>query len=176
VLLVAFGILTLPRTAAVPVLGTLVGLGLLGSLTIVDTPHTRGGAVAEVLNAKARSGDLVVYCPDQLAPAVEARLHVRGLNRITLPRQKNPRIIDWVDYTTRLAATSPRAIADKVVGYLESDPDASVWYVFGANYRTHEAVCGPLRTRLVASLGVPQLAYPRIGRGWEKAGLERFAR
>ena len=46
----------------------------------------------------------------------------------------------------------------------------------GANYRTHEAVCGPLRTRLVASLGVPQLAYPRIGRGWEKAGLERFSR
>lgn len=176
VLLVAYGILTLPRVAAVPVLGLLVGLGLLGSLTIVDTPHSRGGAVADILNAKAKAGDLIVYCPDQLAPAVEARLDVRGLNRITLPRQKNPRVIDWVDYTARLAATSPRSIADKVTAYVDADPNAAVWYVFGANYRTHEAVCGPLRTRLVASLGVPQLLYPRVGRGWEKAGLERFAR
>jgi mannosyltransferase len=176
IMLVAFGILTLPRAAAVPVLGTLVGLGLLGSLTIVETPHTRAGLVADVLNAKARAGDLIVYCPDQLAPAVEARLQVRGLNRITLPRQKDPRVIDWVDYTQRLESTPPRIVAEKVTAYVQSNTDAAVWYIFGANYRTHEAVCGPLRTRLVASLGLPQLMSPRIGRGWEKAGLERFAR
>ena len=132
--------------------------------------------MADVLNAKARAGDLIVYCPDQLAPAVEARLDVGGLERITLPRQRDPRIIDWTDYTARLAATSPRAIAEKVTAYVSADTDAAVWYVYGANYRTHEAVCGPLRTRLVASLGVPQSMYPRVGRGWEKAGLERFAR
>ncbi len=177
VLLVAFGILTLPRVAAVPVLGLLVGLGLLGSLTIAQTPHSQGGRIADVLNVKARSGDLIVYCPDQLAPAVEARLDVRGLERITLPKQRNPAIVDWVDYTERLAATSPRSIAEKVTNYVESDTDAAVWFISGSiNYRTHQAVCGPLRTRLIASLGVPAVAASNAGRGYEKATLERFAR
>jgi hypothetical protein len=67
-------------------------------------------------------------------------------------------------------------VAEKITAYVTADPDTAVWYVYGANYRTHESVCGPLRTRLVASLGVLQAMYARVGRGWEKAGLERFTR
>lgn len=177
VLLVAFGVLTLPRAAAVPVLAGLVVLGMVGGLTIARTPHSQAGQVADILNARARPGDLVVYCPDQLAPAVEARLAPDGgLDTLTVPRQADPHIVNWVDYTRRLGLNGPRVTAESVLGYLKGTETAVVWFVAGKNYRTHENVCGPLRTRLAAAIGVPTVAFAGGGRSYEKATLERFAR
>jgi hypothetical protein len=176
-LLVAFGVLTLPRAAALPVLVGLVGVSLAGSLTVVRTTHSHAGEVADAINARARPGDLVVYCPDQLAPAIEARLDPDlEVDRLTVPRQDDPRIVNWVDYTRRIQSTGSRYAAETVLAYLKTAETASVWYVAGKNYRTHENVCAPLRTRLVAALGVPGMVLPGTARGYEKATLERFAR
>jgi mannosyltransferase len=175
-LLLAFGVRTLPPVAGVPVLAALVGLGLLGSLTIATTPHTQAGRVADAINASARPGDLVVYCPDQLAPAVERLLDQPGLDRLTLPRQPDPRVVDWTDYSQAVGAIRPKAIADRIVGYLDSAPDATVWFVLGTGYRTHTKVCPALHNRLVAEIGVPATVLERDGRGYEKASLERFPR
>jgi mannosyltransferase len=177
VLLIAFGILALPRAASVPLLAALVGVSLAAGLTIVRTTHSHAGDVADAINERARPGDLVVYCPDQLAPAIEARLQPDlEVDRLTVPRQSDPRIVNWIDYTRRIESMGPRYAAETVLAYLKSAETASVWYVAGKNYRTHENVCGPLRTRLVAALGVPSTVVAGTARGHEKATLERFAR
>ena len=174
-LLLAFGIRTLPPAAGVAVLGTMVALGLLGSLTIATTPHTQAGRIAKVLNAESKPGDLVVYCPDQLAPGVEAELTAAGLDKLTLPAQSNPAVVDWTDYEARIAAIRPKALADGIGEYVAAS-DATVWLVFGVGYHANDRVCGALHNRLVAELGVPGQVLTRDGRGFEKGALERFPR
>lgn len=174
-LLLAFGILTLPPLVGTALVSFMVVMGLLGSVTIATTPHSQTGRVADVLNADAREGDLVLYCPDQLAPGVEAELTVSGLEKLTLPAQPNPAVVDWTDYEARIAALRPKVIADGIGAYVEAS-DATVWLVFGVGYFANDRVCGAVHNRLVAELGVPAQVLTRDGRGYEKAALERFPR
>ncbi len=175
-LLLAFGIRTLPPAAGVGVLGTMAALGLLGSLTIATTPHTQAGRVAAALNAESRAGDLVVYCPDQLAPGVEAELRVTGLEKLTLPAQANPAVVDWTDYEAQIAGLKPKVLAEGIADYARSAADVTIWFVSGGGYRTHAKLCQSLHDRLVAELGFPGQVLTREGRGFEKASLERFPR
>ena len=57
-----------------------------------------------MLNVQAQPGDLVVYCPDQLGPAVDRLLRVQGVTEITFPRAIGPQRVDWVDYKKVIAA------------------------------------------------------------------------
>lgn len=175
-LLVAFGIRTLPPGVGVATLATVVVFGLLGGLTIARTTHTHAGRVAAALNEQAAPGDLLVYCPDQLAPGVEARLEVAAVDRLTLPRQMNPSVVDWTDYTERIDALKLRRVAEEIAAVVRGETGSSVWLISGDGYRTHTAVCDPLRTRLVALLGVPATVLTDGARGHEKAALERFSR
>jgi hypothetical protein len=175
-LLVAFGIRTLPPAPALGVLSAVVVLGLLGGVTMATTPHSQAGRVADVLNANAKAGDLVVYCPDQLAPGIEARLTVTGVDRLTLPPQANPAVVDWTNYEARIAALKPKVLADGIADYVRAAPDATVWFVSGVGYRTHTQVCPALHNRLIDALGFPGQVLSRDGRGYEKASLERFPR
>jgi hypothetical protein len=175
-LLVAFGIRTLPPAAGLGTLAAIVGLGLLGSLTMATTPHSQAGRVADVINAEGKTGDLIVYCPDQLAPAVERELTVTGLDTLTLPPQANPAVVDWTAYEARIDALRPKVLADGIADYARSTPDATIWFVSGAGYRTHLQLCPALHNRLVAELGVPGHMLTRDGRGVEEASLERFPR
>ncbi len=122
-LLVAFGIRTLPPAAGAGTLGAVVVLGLLGSLTMATTPHSQAGRVADVINAQGKAGDLVVYCPDQLAPGVEAELTVTGLNTLTMPPQANPLVVDWTDYEANIDALKPKVLADGIADYARSSPE-----------------------------------------------------
>lgn len=175
-LLVAFGILTLPPVASVGTLSGVVVFGLLAGLTQATTPHSQAGRIADAINAEAKTGDLIVYCPDQLAPGVEARLTVEGVDRLTLPQQADPAVVDWTDYEARIDALKPKALADGIADYVHSNADATVWFVSGAGYRTHTQVCPALHNRLIAALGFPAQVLSREGRGYEKASLERFPR
>ncbi|MGQ0630776.1 MAG: hypothetical protein ACT4P1_07005 [Sporichthyaceae bacterium] len=177
VLLIAFGVITLPRTAGLTVLSLLVSLGLLGGLTVATTDHSHAGRVADALNSRADAGDLLVYCPDQLAPGVEARLQVPGLERLTLPAQADPTVVDWTDYTDAIDALRLRRLAEDIADVVKADPSAAIWLVTSVStYRTHTEVCDPLRTRLVAALGAPNQVLDGTARGGEKAVLERFTR
>jgi hypothetical protein len=174
VLLIGIGVTRLPQRAGRVVLVTLLAIGLAGGLTMATTPHTQAGQVAGVINARAGYGDLIVYCPDQLAPSIEARLNVVGVTRVELPAEKNPAVIDWTDYTSRLADFNPQTTAASMVEYLKTQFDAAVWFVSGWGYRTHTAVCGPLRDSLVSLLGPPTSMHDSSVRGWEVEALERF--
>ena len=51
---------------------------------------------------RRKPGDLVVYCPDQLGPAVH-RLAPPGLDEVDVSeRSARPKFVDWVDYKKRL--------------------------------------------------------------------------
>jgi hypothetical protein len=175
ILLLAIGVTRLPRQAGHAALAVLVAIGLSGGLTAATTPHTQADQVADVLNKHAGYGDLIVYCPDQLAPSIEARLDVVGVNRVELPAEKNPAVVDWTDYMSRLSDFNPQNTARSIVSYLKTQFDASVWFINGWGYRTHVSVCGPLRDRLVAMLGAPTLMHDGLDRGYEKSVLERFS-
>lgn len=172
-LLLALGVARLPQPAAAAVLAGFTVLGLSTGVTAATSPHTRADKVANVLNASAREGDLIVYCPDQLAPAVEARLHVTGVSRLELPSETDPSVVNWVDYKERVAAIQPRPTAARIEAFLKGDPGASIWWVGTWDYRTHTRICGPLYDRLLAGLGLPTVLVPDTG-AFEHPGLQRF--
>ncbi len=178
IVLLAFGVRTLPPGACTGVLAVLVTLGLCGGVTVATTPHTQAGRVADVLNAEVKKGDLIVYCPDQLAPAIEERLVLsKKVTRMTLPSQPDPRIVDWTDYSQRLSAVSPRSTASRITSYLKNQPEGSVWLVSSRSYGgAINALCSPLYALLIDGLGVPTVAANANGRGLENAVVERFTR
>lgn len=88
------------------VLAVAVLFGFAASVPNAMILRTQAGEVAAALNARARRGDVVGYCPDQLGPSV-SRLTKAGLPQITFPRDSAPQIVDWVNYKSVIARASP---------------------------------------------------------------------
>ena len=84
--------------------------------------RTQAGQIAAVLNVQAQPGDLVVYCPDQLGPAVDRLLRVPGVTEITFPRAIGPQRVDWVDYKKVIAATDVDTFAQAALARVPSGP------------------------------------------------------
>jgi hypothetical protein len=172
----AMGIDRIPRRAGIALLTAFVVVGLSASTTMATGLHSRAGRLADLLNMQARPGDLIVYCPDQLAPAVEARLHLDGVTRLELPTEPNPLVINWVAYADRVDAISLPTTAAQIESHVRNNPSTAVWWVGGSRYRTHQQLCGPLHSRLVADLGRPSVLVANTGQAFERPVLERFAR
>jgi hypothetical protein len=104
----------------------IVVFGLIGGLRGTIEQRTQAGQVAHALVASAQPGDLVVYCPDQLGPAVHRLLPDR-FEEVTYPAFAGPAFVNWVDYQKRLDATDPAAFATEVaapgIGRSGSSPD-----------------------------------------------------
>ena len=66
--------------------------------------------------------------------------------------------------------------AVKIKSYVKTQLASAVWFVVGWGYRTHRAVCGPLRDQLIARFGPPVTVLDGSGRGFERDVLERFGR
>jgi mannosyltransferase len=170
VLVVARGVTTLadPRVRG-GVLAVMVMLGFVGAGRNIATNRTQAGQVAAVLRTDARAGDLVVYCPDQLAPAVH-RLAPKGLDEVTYPEFRSPAFVDWVDYKARLARTDPAAFARRALARAGTH---TLWYVSSPGYTTHPAVCADVSNLLAAS----RTRRVRVGpdaRIFEHPGLQEF--
>jgi mannosyltransferase len=148
VLLVARGFTTL-RDARVlaGVLAVAIGLGFAGGVRNVITQRTQAGAVASVLRHEAKPGDLVVYCPDQIGPAVH-RLVQPGLDEVVYPTFAGPERVDWVDYKKRLAASNPAAFARAALVRAGSK---TVWYVSAPGYITHVGTCETISDALAVA-------------------------
>jgi len=170
VVLVARGITTLsdPRVRA-SVVAVVVGLGFVGAARNVFTDRTQAGQVAEVLRSQAAPGDLVVYCPDQLGPAVH-RLIPSDLDQVTYPTFGSPAFVDWVDYTARLARADPTVFARDA---LARAANHTLWFVTSQGYITHPVVCETLSSLFAAS----RRREVRIGPDehfFEHPGLQEF--
>jgi mannosyltransferase len=122
-----------------------------------------------VLRANAKPGDVVVYCPDQLGPAV-SRLAPPNLDQFTYPAFGSPKFVDWVDYTKRLNQADPQDFARKTLARAKGH---TLWFVTSPGYITHPVVCQTLST-LFATVRARQIPVAADDRIFEHPGLQEF--
>ena len=119
------------------VLVAVVALGFVGGVRNVITQRTTAGKVDAILRKHAKPGDVVLYCPDQLGPAVH-RLVQPGLDEMTYPLLRPPALVDWVDYKAVLRRHKPAVVAQEVLARAGSH---TIWYVSAPGYQTHVGTC-----------------------------------
>lgn len=177
-LLVALGVVAVGRSRAgvVASAGVLVVIALLGTSAgaseILDA-RTQATMVAAQIQAAARPGDVVAYCPDQLGPAVSRLLPDRLYTQVTFPRWDDPSRINWVDYAQVNAAANTGLFARELLNLAGSH---QVWLVWESGYRTLGHSCEALRDTLTVSR--PDYSEPvhsQPGRYYEHESLMRFA-
>jgi mannosyltransferase len=150
-LLVALGTITLlnPR-ARVIIVGLAVAAGLVSSAQNVTTQRTQANAVAAAINAQAKPGDIIAFCPDQLGPSVYRQLRDPSqYEMITFPRRRGPQIVDWVDYADAVGRADPNAFATDVAQ--KAGANRSVWLVWEPMYQTYGIKCETIATDLLNS-------------------------
>lgn len=150
-LLVALGTITLlnPR-ARVIIVGLAVAAGLVSSAQNVTTQRTQASAVAAAINAQAKPGDVIAFCPDQLGPSVYRQIqNPSQYDMVTFPRRTGPQIVDWVDYADAVHRADPVAFADNVAQ--RADATHHVWLVWMSMYQTYGVKCETIATELLNS-------------------------
>jgi mannosyltransferase len=175
VLTVAFGFLCLAdRRFAI---GLLAGIAVLGLVAATQRnaleDRTQAGEVAESIRADARPGDVVVYCPDQLGPAVSRLLEGEDLDQLTYPDAASPEFVDWVDYVDRNRGGDPNAVASAALERVA--PGGSIWLVAGTHYRGVEGKCEELQIALQAQRPNAEVRVAPNDDIYEFEGLTRFA-
>ena len=110
----------------------------------------------------------MVYCPDQLGPAV-ARLLPDTIEQVVYPTLAAPQRIDWVDYAARNAAADPALIAAGVAARTAN----AIWLVTQTGYRTFDTQCERLAAALGAIRGAGVLRQAADPRVYEGSGVIR---
>jgi len=148
-LLVALGTTTLLNPKArVMVVGLAVVAGLVSSAQNVTTQRTQASAVAAAINAQAKPGDIIAFCPDQLGPSVYRQIKDPSrYNMLTFPRRTGPQIVDWVDYADAVHGANPNSFADDVVH--KAGAGHHVWLVWMSMYQTFGVKCETIATDLL---------------------------
>jgi hypothetical protein len=146
-LVVAAGVAVLPgQRVRLGCLGVLVLAGLLTGVGQNGQQRTQAAQTAAVLNVQAQPGDVVVYCPDQLGPAVDRLLRVRSVTEITFPRAIGPQRVDWVDYTRVIKTTDVDVFAQSALARVPSGH--TLWLVWRDGYPGLSGDCGFLKSWL----------------------------
>jgi mannosyltransferase len=147
-LAVAVGIVRVPGTARLVAGGVYLGLSVIGIGWVNYYQRTQADEVAAEVAERARPGDVVVYCPDQLGPAY-SRAMPDGLVELSYPRLAPPDRVDWVDYAETNAAADPVALAEEI---RDRAGDNAVFLVWMSEYRTLGQQC----EQLVSALGLTE--------------------
>lgn len=156
--------------AVVALVAVGLGLGAAGHAAW-EGGRTQAGEVADAILADgAADGDVVLYCPDQLGPAVD-RLLPDDLDGLAYPALTAPELVDWVDYAERSAAADPARVAGEV---LERAGERPIYVVWQEGYRTLEGQCATL----LATLGTARPGSSTLVIGdsvfYEPSNLTRF--
>ncbi len=170
VLLVARGFTMLRDTRILAAfLGVVVLFGFVGGVRNLSTQRTQAPEVAAVLRREAKPGDLVVYCPDQVGPAVH-RLVQPGLDEVVYPSFAGPARVDWVDYKKKLAAANPAMFARDALARAGTH---TLWYVSAPGYITHVGTCEALSDQFAAARARVQRSVSK-DKIFEKPALQMF--
>ncbi len=151
ILLVALGTTTLlaPRVRLV-VVAVAVAAGLVSSAQNVTTQRTQANSVAAAINAQAKQGDVIGFCPDQLGPSVYRQIDDPSqYHMLTFPRQTGPAIVDWVDYADAVNAGSPAEYTNVLIS--RAGAGHHVWLVWQPNYQSYGIKCETIATDLLAA-------------------------
>jgi len=185
VLLVAYGSRALAdayiRLAVVAVVAV---AGLAAGVENIWTQRTQAPQIANAIEAHARPGDIVAFCPDQLGPAVY-RLMASGqtdrsgqagrYSMVTYPRGIGPAFVDWVTYSKVAEASNPGAFARKLEAAAGSTHD--IWLVSAPGYQGFGQKCQVLAADLLHAPGYGGKQWvttdPAIY--YEPMGLTQFA-
>jgi hypothetical protein len=172
ILLIALGTAVFAdRRVRLFVIATAALLGLLGGLENVDAQRSQAGRVSRAIEAVARPGDVIAYCPDQLGPGV-SRLLGDGYVQLTYPSELPPDVVDWVDYEKRVDAADPIGFADRIDA--RAGPGHDVFLVWSGGYRTHEGVCEQIVGRLAERRTTTRPVQAKPKRFFEYSELHRF--
>lgn len=171
-LLAALGAATLASGKAfAAVMALAVALGFWSIAPNVFGDRTSAARVASALRESASPGDVVVYCPDQLGPAVSRLLAAgNGLDQLTFPRADPPEMVDWVDYGTVNEAAREEPFGQMV---LQRAGTNAVWLVWAPGYQTFDAKCEHLLDYF-ARARPNNARFVKLPRNFEKPGLVRF--
>ncbi|MFN8036696.1 MAG: glycosyltransferase family 39 protein [Acidimicrobiia bacterium] len=157
------------------VVAAVVLLGLVGGVRNAWTHRTQAYQVAAKIDdaaTGARPGDVVVYCPDQVGPAVSRLLdRPDRLRQMVFPTGAAPDRIDWVDYAKRNTQADPEAFAQSV---LRAAGTHDVWYVYAPGYKTFEGKCEALQAALQTARPHPVPLVLPDSQLFEFQGLVRY--
>ncbi len=146
ILLVATGLsLVSERWTRVGLTAAVVLLGAVGSFANIDAERSHAPEIAAELKRSAQPGDVVAYCPDQLAPPVNRLIGPR-LRQVTFPTDSSPQRVNWVDYAARIAAGDPAAFARRLDAM--AGPGGNVWLVWADGYGAYGDRCGAIAREL----------------------------
>lgn len=172
ILLAAVGAARLPFRVRTPVLIVAALLGLALALpNLTNSDKTQAPVLAAALRAEAMPGDVFVYCPDQLGPAV-SRLLPAGLRQEVYPGGGEPARVNWVDYQARNLNADPVQYARRLS---ERAGDRVVWVVSHPGYRTYEGHCQTLVHELTTLRGQPLCLVESDGYYFERADVRGWA-
>jgi hypothetical protein len=151
------------------VLAFVVLIGFAGGLRNATENRTQASQVADVINAEAKPGDYVVFCPDQVGPATNRLLRSDlHLAQVTYPRGTSPLLIDWVDYVDKIRATDPATFARRLV---DRAGDHTIWYVSAFGYHNVEGKCEALENALASQRPGKQRVVGNDTKFFEYMGL-----
>ncbi len=176
ILLVATGAsLVAGRWMRIAVTAAVVFLGAIGSAANINAERSHAPEIAGALAASAQPGDVVAYCPDQLAPPVD-RLLGPGLRQVTFPTDSTPKRVNWVDYAARIGAGDPAAFARQIDAM--AGPRNDVWLVWADGYGAFGDRCGSIARELEAVRPRPEqpIVLSPATNYFEPSNLLRYGR
>jgi mannosyltransferase len=168
-----------PRVLA----GVLAGMSVLfalGAAFNVRAERTQAFEVAGHIAERSHPGDVVLFCPDQLAPAA-LRVLPAGLDTLAFPH--SPAVpdgwpvdrVDWSDYVKRNKTdvdipAYTRAVVD------HAGPARQIFVVSSDSYKTHEGTCQQVMAGLSGLRGIPEVLATADGVAYyENESLAVFA-
>lgn len=170
VLLVASGLRHVGgQRATLAVLAAVVVLSGVNTVRSVDRQRSQAPAVAAALEANAQPGDRVLFCPDQLGPAV-MRLWDEPVDTRAYP-VGDGRFVDWVDYADRNRSANVYSFARE----MDMETDGVLWVVAYPGYRTYGRDCTILVEELRRIRPGDQRLVKSTRDSYERASLWRFA-
>ncbi len=157
-----------------------VGLiALFGSLAagpVVEKQRTQAVQIASTLRAYGAPGDVVLYCPDQLGPAIAREIRAgrggKGLKNFTIPTFAPPDRVDWVDYKQRNDAAD-RNVPALVNRALKEAGTHNIWLVYSGEYLTNQYLCPDLRLALAGKRTIRKVLDAQLD-SYEHAELDLF--
>jgi hypothetical protein len=175
-LLVGLGTRTLvdPRVrTGILVVAAVAGLAV--GVENIWTARTQAPQIAAVLNAQAKPGDVVAFCPDQLGPAVGRLVPADTFDTTTFPRGTSPTFVDWVDYKQAAERADPVAFAHHLQQL--AGPDHDIWLVWAPGYQGFGTKCEQLASTLLDTPGYGghQWVNTRPAHYYEPMELTQFA-
>ncbi len=149
-------------------IGLIALFGALAAGPVVTAQRTQAVQVARILSKQAKPGDVVLYCPDQLGPAIAREINAgrggSGLKNYTIPTFAPPDRVDWVNYKARNAAADHQ-VPQLVQRALAAAGNHRIWLVYSGEYLTYQNLCPDLR------LGLAQQRSIFI---WAAASLDSY--